>query len=297
MARRRAVGFLMSALGLSERRSCRIVGLSRSVQQYRPAPRDDAAVVGRMKELASENRRYGYLRLHAMLRREGLVANRKRTYRLYTEQGLQVRTKKRRKLPRRDRVAPQIPERPMQRWSLDFVSDQLAGCRRFRVLNIVDDHSRFCPGQIIDVSISRARVARYLDGLALLHGLPEEIILDNGPEGTSRAMFDWSDRTGVRLRFIEPGKPVQNAFVESLNGKLRDECLNLHWFRSLRHAREEIERWRHHSNTERPHSALGDRSPMEVLTTNAATALEPLAGSALPLIAKFNREDSSSVRP
>ena len=157
MARRRAVGFLRNGLGLSERRSCRIVGLSRSVQQYRRAPRDDAAVVGRMKELASENRRYGYLRLHAMLRREGLVANRKRTYRLYTEQGLQVRTKKRRKLPRRDRIAPQVPARPMQRWSLDFVSDQLADCRRFRVLNIVDDHSRFCPGQIVDVSISGAR--------------------------------------------------------------------------------------------------------------------------------------------
>ena len=159
------MGFLMNELGLSERRSCRIVGLSRSVQQYRPAPKNDAAVVGRLKELASENRRYGYLRLHAMLRREGLVANRKRTYRLYTEQGLQVRTKKRRKLPRRDRIAPQVPERPMQRWSLDFVSDQLADCRRFRVLNIVDDHSRFCPGQIVDVSISGARVARYLDDL------------------------------------------------------------------------------------------------------------------------------------
>jgi putative transposase len=140
------VGFLMNELGLSERRSCRIVGQARSVQQYRPAPKNDVAVVGRLKELASENRRYGYLRLHAMLRREGLVANRKRTYRLYTEQGLQVRTKKRRKLPRRDRIAPQVPERPMQRWSLDFVSDQLADCRRFRVLNIVDDHSRFCPG-------------------------------------------------------------------------------------------------------------------------------------------------------
>ena len=109
----------------------------------------------------------------------------------------------------------------MQRWSLDFVSDQLADCRRFRVLNIVDDHSRFCPRQIVDVSISGARVVRHLDDLALLHGLPEEIVLDNGPEGTSRAMFDWSERTGVRLRFIEPGKPVQNAFVESLNGKLR----------------------------------------------------------------------------
>lgn len=202
----------MDELGLSARHSCRIVCLSRSVQQYTPAPKDDAAVVGQLKELASENRRYGYLRLHAMLQREEVVANRKRTYRLYIAEGLQVRTKKRRKLQRRDRIAPQFPERPMQRWSLDFVSDQLVDCRRFRVLNIVDDHSRLCPGQIVDVSISGTRVVRHLDDLALLRGLPEEIVLDNGPEGTSRAMFEWSEKTGVRLRLIEPGSPSRTSF-------------------------------------------------------------------------------------
>ncbi len=297
VAKRKAVGFLITEMGLSERRACRIVGLARSVQQYRPVPKDDAAVVKRMKALASENRRYGYLRLHAMLRREGLVVNHKRTYRLYTDEGLQVRTRKRRKLPRRDRVAPQVPERPMQRWSMDFVGDQLADCRRFRVLNIVDDHSRFCPGQIVDVSIPGARVARFLDDLALRFGLPEEIVLDNGPEGTSKAMFDWSERTGVRLRFIEPGKPVQNAFVESFNGKFRDECLNLHWFRSLLHAREEIGRWRHHYNTARPHSALGYLSPTEFLTTTTAPALETLAVSAPPLNTQTRPEDSGSPRP
>ncbi|MEO0655757.1 MAG: IS3 family transposase [Pseudomonadota bacterium] len=205
------MGFLMDELGLRERRSCRIVGLSRSVQQYQPVVRDDA-VLERMRALASKNRRYGYLRLHAMLRREGLVTNRKRTWRLYCAEGLQVRTKKRRKLPRRDRIAPQVPERPMQRpsrrlqaiacraaGSLDFMSDQRADYRRFRVLNIVDDHSRFCPGQIVDLSISGARVARYLDELGERFGLSEEIVLDNGPEGTSRAMFEWSERAGVRL--------------------------------------------------------------------------------------------------
>ena len=228
MAKRKAVGFLISEMGLCERRACRIVGLSRSVQQYRPLPKDDEAAIKRMKELASENRRYGYLRLHAMLRREGLVVNQKRTYRLYTEQRLQVRAKRRRKLPRRERIAPQVPERAMQRWSMDFVGDQLADCRRFRVLNIVDDHSRFCPGQIVDVSILGARVARFPDDLALRLRLPEEIILDNGPEGTNKAILDWSERSGVRLRFIERGKPEQNAFVESFNGKFRDECLNLH---------------------------------------------------------------------
>jgi putative transposase len=199
---------------------------------------------------------------------------------------LQVRTKKRRKLPRRDRVAPRLPEQPMQRWSLDFMSDQLADHRRFRVLNIVDDHSRPCPGQIVDVSISGARLARFLDELASGQGLPREIVLDNGPEGTSRAMFAWSERTGVRLRFIEPGKPVQNAFVESFNGRLRDECLNQHWFRSLRRAREEITAWRRHYNTQRPHSALGYRTPAEYSATTAPA-----------LVARHDPELSSSLRP
>jgi putative transposase len=250
-----------------------------------------------MRVLASEHRRYGCPRLHAMLRREGLVVNHKRTERLYRADGLQVRTKKRRKLPRRDRVAAQVPERPMQRWSIDFMSDQLADHRRFRILNIVDDHSRFCPGQLVDLSISGARVARYLDELAGRCGLPEEIVLDNGPEGTSRAMFNWSERTGVRLRFIEPGKPVQNAFVESFNGRMRDECLNLHWFQSLRHARDEIAAWRPHHNAKRQHSALGWLSPMEFLTTTTTPVLEPLAGSAPVLTATTQQEISSFVRP
>jgi putative transposase len=287
MAKRKAVGFLMAGMGLSERRSCRIVGLARSVQQYHPVVRNDAEVVARLRTLASENRRYGCPRLHAMLRREGLVVNHKRTWRLYRAEGLQVRTKKRRKLPRRDRIAPQVPERPNERWSLDFMSDQLADYRRFRILNIVDDHSKFCPGQIVDLSISGARLARHLDEIAEAHRLPEEIVLDNGPEGTSRAMFDWSERTGVRLRFIEPGKPVQNAFVESFNGKLRDECLNLHWFRSLHHARAEIAAWRHHYNTVRPHSALGYRSPKEFLTITALPEVPAIHQS----------ENSSSLRP
>lgn len=276
MAKRKAVGFLTSEMALSERRSCRIVGLWRSVQQYQPIDREDGAVVARLKELASENRRYGYLRLHALLCREGLALNRKRTYRLYRAEGLQVRTKKRRKLPRRDRVAPQVPEKPMQRWSLDFMSDQLADHRRFRVLNVVDDFSRFCPGQIIDLSISGERLARFLDELGDEIGLPEEIVMDNGPELTSKAMFDWSERTGVRLRFIEPGKPVQNAFVESFNGRFRDECLNLHWFKSLAHARAEIGVWRRHYNHERPHSALDYRTPSELLTASGVTA--PIGG-------------------
>ena len=194
MAKRKAVGILMREMDLSERRSCRIVGLARSVQQYQPTERNDVAIVERLKALASENQRYGYLRLHALMRREGLAINAKRTYRLYRAEGLQVRTKKRRKLPRRDRLAPKVPDRPMQRWSLDFMSDQLADHRRFRVLNTVDDHSRYCPGQIVGLSISGERLTRFLDELGDATGLPEEIVLDNGPELTSKAMFEWSEK-------------------------------------------------------------------------------------------------------
>ncbi|GMG82095.1 IS3 family transposase [Paralimibaculum aggregatum] len=297
MARRKAVGFLLDELGLSERRSCRIVGLSRSVQQYRPGARNDGDVLERMRTLASENRRYGSLRPHAMLRREGPVTNRKRTWRLRCAEGLQVRTTKRRKLPRRDRTAPRVPERPMQRWSPDVMSDQLADHRRFRVLDVIDDHSRVCPGQIIDLSVSGARAARYLDEPGRRFGLPGEIVLDNGPEGTSRAIFEWSERSGARLRFTEPGKPVQNAFAERFNGKLRDACLNPHWFRSLRHAREEITAWRHHHNTERPHSAPGHLSPKEFLATNAAPSPEPVVRSAPTLAATNQPENPSYARP
>lgn len=291
------MGFLQEEMDFSERRACRIVGLSRSVAQYCPVPKNDEALRARLKELAAENRRYGYKRLHALLRREARVINHKRTYRLYREEGLQVRTKKRRKLPRRDRVPIRLPDRPMQRWSLDFMSDQLANCRRFRVLNIVDDHCKWCPGQIVDFSISGERLTRFLDELAGMVGLPAELVLDTGPEGTSKAMFEWSERTGVRLRFIEPGKPVQNAFIESFNGRFRDECLNQNWFRSIRHAREAIEEWRIHYNTRRPHSALGYKTPSEYMAARAE-ALELVEGSALPpALSSLKLENSSSNWP
>ena len=291
------MGFLKEQMQLSERRACRIVGLWRSVAQYQPKPSNDDALRDRLKDLAAENRRYGYKRLHALLRRDNLVVNHKRTYRLYREENLQVRTKKRKKLPRRDRVVIALPGGPMQRWSLYFMSDQLTSHRRFRLLNIVDDYSKWCPGQIVDFSIGGERLARFLDELAGRIGLPKEIVLDNGPEGTSKAMFEWSERSGVRLRFIEPGKPVQNAFVESFNGRCRDECLNQHWFRSIRHAREAIEDWRIHYNTQRPHSALGYKTPAEVLATRAEV-LELIDGSAHPpAVSRQLSENSSSARP
>ena len=155
----------------------------------------------------------------------------------------------------------EVPERPHQRWSLDFVSDALWDHRRCRVLNIVDPCTRECPGQSVDTSLSGKRLARYLDELAAIHGYPEELVHDNGPELTSRAMFEWSQRTGVKQRFIEPGKPIQNAYVESFNGQFRDECLNEHGFANLAEARQIIEAWRCHYNEVRPHSALGYQTP------------------------------------
>ena len=199
--------------------------------------------------------------LHALLRREGLVQNSKRPYRLYTEEKLQVRTKKRRKWCNMPRQPMLLPSRPIERWSLDFVSGQLASGRRFRVLNIVDDFTRECVGQIVDTSISGWRLSRYPDEVASSHGLPREIVLDNGPELTSKAMFLWSQKTGVKLSFIHPGKPIQNAFCESFNGTFRDNCLHQYWFINIPEARDVIERWRQHYNKERPHSSLNYTPP------------------------------------
>jgi putative transposase len=247
---------------------CGLVGISRSVLHYASKRPDDGPVRDRLKELAARYRRYGYLRLHVFLRQEGLVVNPKRTYRLYCEEALQVPRRRRKRLSPRDRTPLDAAERANQRWSLDFVSDALWNHRRFRVLNIVDDFTRECPGQIIDTSISGVRLARFLDELASTHGLPKEIVLDNGPELTSKAMFLWSQRTGVALRFIDPGKPIQNAYVESFNGKFRDECLNEHWFASLADARQTINAWRRHYNQVRPHNALGYQTPVAFAEQN-----------------------------
>lgn len=255
--RRRAVEHLKSRR-VSERRACRLVGFSRSAAWATLKGRDDGVLRARLKELAERYPRYGYPTLHAMLSAEGLVINRKRTYRVYREEGLQVRTKRRKKLTR-PRVPMLVPDRPNMRWSMDFVSDQLANGRRFRVLNVVDDFSRECVLQLADTSISGQRVARALDQLG--RPLPKTIVVDNGPEFTCKAMFFWAKLAGVKLHFIQPGKPTQNAFVESFNGKFRDYCLNLHWFASLMDARETIDTWRDHYNHVRPHRSLGKKPP------------------------------------
>ncbi len=247
---------------LSERTACRLAGLSRTGYRYQAKSKDDQELRARLKVLAVDYSRYGYLMLHGLLKAEGLVINKKRTYRLYTEESLQVRTKKRKKL-QRHRQPMVVPTAADQRWSMDFVSDQLSHGRRFRVLNIVDDFTKEMVGQLVSVSITGNQVARFLNQMSERRQLPHSITCDNGTEFTSKAMFFWSKESGVRLGFIQPGKPTQNAFIESLNGKFRNECLNQHWFRTLDEARQEIDRWREHYNNVRPHSSLGYIPPVE----------------------------------
>lgn len=229
--------------------------------------RNDIELGARLKQLAERYPRYGYPTLHDMLRAEGLVRNPKRTYRIYREEGLQVR-RKRRKKRRRPRGRLSLPTRVNERWSVDFMSDQLASGRRFRVFNIVDDFSRECVAQVVDVSISGLRLTRELDRPSETRSLPRTIVCDNGPELTCKAMFFWSKRRRVRLHFIQPGKPTQNAFVESFNGKFREYCLDLNWFASLEEARSTIKSWRQHYNHVRPHRSLG-RIPPAVFATEA----------------------------
>ena len=246
---------------LSERRACQVIGASRTgVRHQSTQPEKDKTLKAALLTKATQYPRYGYLMLHSLLKQDGLVVNRKRTYRLYTECGLQVRTRKRKKLIR-PRVPLSVPERANERWSMDFVHDQLAPGRRFRVLNIVDDYTRECVGQLVEYSISGQRVARFLRELMEQRGKPRSITCDNGTEFTSKAMFFWSREHKVRLNFIQPGKPTQNAFVESFNGKFRDNCLNQQWFRSIEEARSLIEDWRIDYNEIRPHSSLNYQPP------------------------------------
>ena len=262
VSRKQIAHHMINEHKLSERLSCQLAGISRTAYRYQAKPTNDGALRSRLKELAVDQSAYGYLLLHGMLKTEGLVVNKKRTYRIYTEEGLQVRTKKRKKL-QRPRQPLEIPSKVNQRWSMDFVADQLSNGRRFRVLNIVDDYSREMVGQLVSTSISGQQVARFLNQLFEQRAKPSKIVCDNGTEFTSKAMFFWSQESAVKLGFIQPGKPTQNAFVESLNGKFRNECLNRHWFRTLEEARWEIDQWREHYNNIRPHSSLGYMPPVE----------------------------------
>lgn len=250
----------------SERQACIIVGLCRSSYRYEAKPKNDTVIRDRLRELAEQRHRFGAPRLHILLRREGYLINHKRTERLYREEGLSLRLKKRKKRQSHLRIMLDRPERINQHWSMDFVSDNLFNGRRFRVLTVVDNFSRECPVMEADHSLTGQRVARVLDRIALVRGLPQVITVDNGPEFISKALDLWAVENKVRLRFIAPGKPVQNAFIESFNGRLRDECLNEHIFVNLHTAQQIIESWRQDYNTNRPHSSLNDMTPEEFST-------------------------------
>jgi putative transposase len=249
--------------GLSKRQACRYLELPRSTFHYRSRRRDDSPARERLKAIAAQRPRFGCARLHVMLRREGLVSNHKRTERLYREEGLSLRLKKRKR--RASSLRLQIPaaQRPDQRWSMDFVAEKLFNGRKFRMLTVVDDFSRECPLIEVDTSLGGSRVARVLDQLIEQRGKPEVITVDNGPEFAGNALDAWAYRHGIKLNFIRPGKPVENAYIESFNGRLRDECLNQNWFASLFEARQIIEDWRRDYNEVRPHSSLANLTPLE----------------------------------
>jgi len=259
------VNWAIEKKSYSQRRACALSGIDPKVYRYRSKRPDDAALRERMRELANERRRFGYRRLHVLLRREGFELNAKKLYRLYKEERLTVRKRGGRKRALGTRRPMMVPEGPGQRWSLDFVSDALIDGRRFRILCIIDDFSRECLATVVDNSISGIRVARELDRIEETRVLPKMIVSDNGTELTSNAILKWQEEARVEWHYIQPGKPMQNGFVESFNGRLRDECLNEHLFTGYGHAREIIERWRIDYNTKRPHSSLSNMTPREYL--------------------------------
>lgn len=222
-------------------------------------------VIDRMRSLVEAHRSWGYPKIHAVLRREGLVRNQKRTYRIYREQGLSLRIRKRNRRASSLRVPLPVAERPHQRWAMDFVQDAIWSSRKFKILTIVDVFSKKGLSVEADFSINGERVTRVLDWLIVLYGKPESITIDNGPEFAGSAMDAWAYRNGVKLDFIAPGKPQQNAFIESFNGRIRHECLNQHYFSSLGEARETLIDWLEKYNSFRPHGSLHDLTPDEFI--------------------------------
>jgi putative transposase len=279
-AKREAVAHVCAAFEMSERRACRIIGCARMMVRYRSRRPNDTELRARLRALAHERRRFGYRRLHVLLRREGFSVNHKHLFRLYREERLTVRRRGGRKRALGTRAPMLVPEGPNERWSIDFVADQFIDGRRLRILVVVDDFTRECLALIADTSISGMRVARELDRLLGEHGKPKTIVSDNGTEFTSNAILQWADDHNVAWHYIAPGKPMQNAFAESFIGRLRDELLNETLFRSLSHTRAVLEAWRMDYNNERPHSRLGWMSPAIYAAARRSAALRSTDGSA-----------------
>lgn len=259
--RRAVVTELQAAHGISERRALRWTGFPRASVRYRSRRPEQALLRERIRAHAADRPRWGYRRIHVLVRREGLRINQKRVYRLYRDEGLAVRRKGKRKRSSAPRVVREAITTANRRWCLDFVSDTLSNGRTFRCLTILDEFTRECLSVYVAHSIPSVAVIETLARLREERGLPEVLISDNGSEFISRAFDAWAYARGVKLEYIQPGKPVQNAFIESFNGSFRDECLNLHWFQSLADAKRVIESWREDYNTVRPHSSLEGCTP------------------------------------
>ena len=252
----------MEKYRLSERHACELNGLDRSTYRYEPKPDGNAKLRAKLTELAGQRPRFGYRRLGVLLEKSGEVVNHKRLLRVYQQVGLAVRRRERKRLAR-DRVGMPVLSRPNQEWSIDFVSDALANGRAIRSLTVLDDFTKESLAIEVDTSLSGLRVTRVLDRVITERGKPNGLRLDNGPEFTSRCFIAWAEQRGIPLIYIQPGKPVQNSYIESFNGRFRDECLNANWFENLADARRKLEAWRLDYNQARPHSSLAYRTPEE----------------------------------
>jgi putative transposase len=262
---------IRQAYQLNESRACGLIGITRWSNRYQSRRDPQAELRVRLRDLASTRIRYGYRRLTVLLRREGWHVNTKRVYRIYREEGLELRMRKRAKRAAQTRIRLAEATFPNQRWSMDFVSDRLVDGRWFRILTVVDQHTRECLCAHADRSQTGEKVCTQLERVIALRGAPESITSDNGSEFAGQAMDRWAHQAGVKLDFIRPGRPVENSYIESFNGRLRDECLNVEVFLDLADAQSKIEKWRRDYNQQRPHSALADRTPHEF--ARAATQL------------------------
>lgn len=277
VSRRAEVALLRQSFGVSERRACELLGMDRSSCRYRAKPERDLELQQELVELARKRPRFGYRRLTALLRRAGRRVNPKRVWRLCLQLRLSVRWKKRKRLVQ----AAQPPPRATavnEEWALDFVSDWAANGQRLRALTIVDLYSRLCAEVEVATSLGSARVTRVLERAGQAHGFPRRLRMDNGPEFRSRQFHSWCEQRGIQVLHIQPGRPTQNAAVESFNGRLRDECLNANWFLDVRDARAKIRAWKEDYNHHRPHSGLGYRTPAEVAAQFEAPAQAALTG-------------------
>jgi putative transposase len=261
--RKRAVTWAIREKSYSQRRACGLVGLHPKTYRHASKRTGDEGLRAKLRELASQRRRFGYRRLGLMLERQGIKLSAKKLYRLYKEERLTVRKRGGRKRALGTRAPMTIPQDRNLRWSLDFVMDTLASGRRFRILTLVDDCTRECLALVADSSLTAPRVVRELDRIVETRGCPRMIVSDNGTEFTSNAILTWQQERDIEWHYIAPGKPMQNGFVESFNGRLRDECLNEHLFTNLNEARQIIEAWRIDYNTNRPHTSLNGLTPTE----------------------------------